>query len=175
MLSSSIVLQNYLQVSNTASSSSSVVRKEELLGAIERAIVKDIQSYPNWVTLQKNINPWKIASSPNEMKVFLRHICLPHVLDTYCTVIEDMFPAAAATTTAEAHRDKDNNHVLSIDHTTTSAAVAMLPMHSGPLFTSTANQSVLPEFFRIMANGKGTIVRTLLNCTMYCTVVLSVV
>jgi hypothetical protein len=150
-----------------------VVRKEELLGAIERAIVKDIQSYPNWVTLQKNINPWKIASSPNEMKVFLRHICLPHVLDTYCTVIEDMFP------TTEAHRDldkgRDNNGPLSTDHASVGAAVAVLPIHSGPLLTSNATQSVLPEFFRIMANGKGTIVRTVLNCTVqqYSTIVQS--
>ncbi len=155
-------------MSNAASSSESmvVVRKEELLEAIERAIVKDIQSYPNWVTLQKNINPWKIASSPNEMKVFLRHICLPHVLDTYCTVIEDMFPT---TTGTEAHRDTDkgrDNNRLSTDNVSIGAAVAALPMHSGPLLTSNAAQSVLPEFFRIMANGKGTIVRTVLNCTV---------
>jgi len=111
--------------------------------------VKDIQSYPNWVTLQKNINPWKIASSANEMKVFLRHICLPHVLDSYSTVIEEMFPTAAG-------RAKDGNG-SSTDRDTTSAAVTM---NSGPVLSSTATESVLPEYFRIMADGKGTIVRT---------------
>ena len=108
------------------------------------------------------------------MKVFLRHICLPHVLDAYSTVIEEMFPTSRTVTDAMVG-DNIGSSAVTVNATNDAKTVTKLPMHSGPVYSSSGAESVLPEFFKIMANGTGTTTLTVrTGCTVRTVIVRTV-
>jgi hypothetical protein len=53
-----------------------------------------MDKYPSWVAAQRSAAFDKIASSSNDVKIFLRHVALPHVLSSYHKIVGEILPAA---------------------------------------------------------------------------------
>jgi hypothetical protein len=57
--------------------------KETLLNSIRDTLQNDTVNYPKWIALQKTAKLGKFASSSTDLKVFLRHVTFPGVLQSY--------------------------------------------------------------------------------------------
>lgn len=76
--------------------------KAALLSAIQESVKSDSDSYPQWIAAQKASTLGKLASSSTDLKVFLRHVTFPGVLQSYHDLHGELLGAvAAATTTTE--------------------------------------------------------------------------
>ena len=69
----------------------------------------ELENFPAWITSQKAVSAGRIASSSNEMKLFLRHVAFPHVLTSYGKVLDEICPPDVLVQEAPANVASDLN------------------------------------------------------------------
>lgn len=163
-----ITFQIYQEVSDGAESP----HKAELLSAIKNTIQSDLEKYPSWISLQKSVPAGKIASSSSDMKMFLRHIAFPHVLQSYDKIINEICPTSVSegaassaaselegsVASATSSMDTTNNSNNSNNSVRTRAAASTLsvPMHTAPICTQPGSvETAVEDFFRGLSKGNG--------------------
>lgn len=147
------------------SNDQTIIQKEILLQSIEDTVRKEFETYPNWISLQSNIHPAKLASSSNEMKTFLRHICFPHVMESYHKLIEEI--TSSFNYNNESNNSSNNSSsVLAITNNVDSDSVNndvkivsnkhILPIQTAPIYVNlNARDTTVYDFFTSISSGKG--------------------
>jgi hypothetical protein len=137
---------------------------------IQKTIESDVSSFPSWITEHKSIPSGKIASSSNDMKMYLRHVAFPHVLSSYGKIIDEMCVSAAptpdtvgdsATIKAESETESPIEGRL-IDVAAPGSvsrvkeATLHLPMHTAPVCAKPdGSETAVEDFFRGLVAGRG--------------------
>lgn len=154
---------------------------KSLMDTIRNTIESDVASFPTWISNHKHIAAGKIASSSDEMKLYLRHVAFPHVLASYGKIIDEICPPTATSTLPVADKVKveelsermapecehsNSNHVANgTADSTSAAATAPAPapvasfrfsMHTAPICSSlTGAETTVDDFFRGLVAGQG--------------------
>lgn len=89
--------------------------KSKLLETIQQTILSDVNTYPNWISQQKSLKLTKLASSSADLKVFLRHITFPQVLESY----NDFFTELSTTNNNNSDDNQGNTSSYQIPLTLT--------------------------------------------------------
>ncbi len=111
---------------------------EALLQTIRETVQSDQSDYPQWVAAHKNLKLAKLASSSSDLKVFLRHVTFPGVLQSYRDFCEGLGSAAQ---TEEQH-----------DSAAAAGAGGSLGMV--PMSTKTGqNEAAVRRFFQGISRG----------------------
>eukprot|EP00601_Ochromonadales_sp_CCMP2298_P001654 CAMPEP_0173182126 /NCGR_PEP_ID=MMETSP1141-20130122/7662_1 /TAXON_ID=483371 /ORGANISM="non described non described, Strain CCMP2298" /LENGTH=271 /DNA_ID=CAMNT_0014105181 /DNA_START=156 /DNA_END=967 /DNA_ORIENTATION=+ len=76
--------------------------QEALVSGIHSALQSDSAHYPPWLKAHKSIVAGRLASSSEEIKVFLRHVAMPHALHGYTRTVREIFTTASASASASA-------------------------------------------------------------------------
>jgi hypothetical protein len=142
-----------------------------------------MDKYPSWVAAQRSAAFDKIASSSNDVKIFLRHVALPHVLSSYHKIVGEILPAATvaqnefnAQSQSQLQQGQETQEtaltisaVSNTANTTSSSTLEMTfaydtaPVCSGP--GQPPNTSV-DRFLRGLAEGRGGTLHIAMQTTM---------
>lgn len=139
--------------------------------SIQKTIENDVTSFPSWITEHKSTAVGKIASSSNDMKIYLRHVAFPHVLASYGRIIDEMCASeegTSETATPDAVVAIDAPSVEASSEPTLANggtdrftrkvkdATLRLPMHTAPICAKPdGSETAVDDFFRGLVSGHG--------------------
>lgn len=116
--------------------------KAKLLEVIQQTILSEVNTYPSWVSQQKSAKLTKLASSAADLKVFLRHITFPQVLQSYNELHTEL--SASGSTLEGPTTDDDIRPVYTV------------PLTMAPICTSHDKDSrTVKAFFQSLSTNSG--------------------
>ncbi len=128
--------------------------KEALLSSIRQTVESDLVSYPKWVAAQKTLKTSKLASSSTELKVFLRHVTFPGVLQGYHDLCAELHKATGGAAEPSASAEDGSEAETKQEQPSSSTSSYHIPLDIVPLSSKNGgNDSGVRDFFQSISRG----------------------